>query len=42
MLQEIIGDVVDALRLLKGDEVFIITFRDEKVAVVCRHGRDGS
>lgn len=46
MLQEIVGNVVDALRLLEGDEVLVVAFRSEKTSVIGRHsgndGRDGS
>jgi hypothetical protein len=41
MLQEIAGDVVDALCFLESDEVLIVAFGREETAVVCRHGGNG-
>ena len=38
VLQEIVGDVVDALRLLKGYEVLVVALRREETGVIGGHG----
>ena len=38
MLNEKQSDVVDALRFLEGDKVFVVAFGGEKTVVVSRHG----
>ena len=38
MLHEIDGDVVDAFRFLEGEEVLVVAFRGEEIAIHCFWG----